>query len=446
MQKTKLTARSVSNFAQTSSERDELWDTEIGGFYIIRLKTSLSFRLKYRNTDGRQRTVTLGRYPAITADQARSLARKATGRVADGEDVQQAKADALTTGKRKQLQTLGAYLDDVYTAYQRRKKSGDGTLAMIRRHFTGWLATPMDGITPQDITRWHAVKESDGLHFDTILRAFGALKTCLNHAVKCGAIDDHQLTKCQLDKPHLSEDALAKTGTSRRYLSAAEIQQFFIGLDGYQEAKRQQRRNSRLHGKAWLPDLDLRHYVDHVVPWFLTMFYTGLRPGDLFGLQWEQVSLANRLITKTIEKTAHHQPKARSFPLSRRVVVVLEKWHGQNGKPTTGYVFPSERTGTRMDKKAMQKPWHKIRELGGLPGGLDLYTLRHNFASQLILAGADLLTVSKLMAHTDIHTTVTHYGHLRPDLAMDYVDRFADTHAPASDADSSPLTSMKGPQ
>ncbi len=435
MKKAKLTARSVSNFAKNSNERDELWDTEIGGFYIIRLKASFSFRLKYRNNYGRQRTVTLGRYPALTADQARDLARKASGRIAGGEDVQQSKAEALQSAKRLQLHTLGAYLDDVYTAHQRRKKSGDSTLSMIRRHFADWLTTPMESIGPQDIIRWHATKEAEGLHFDTILRAFGALKTCLNHAVKSDTIDGHQLIKCQLEKPHLSEEALAKTGTSRRYLTAEETQQFFTGLEAYQENKRRQRRNSRMHGKARLPDLDQTPYVDHVAPWLLTMFYTGLRPGDLFGLQWEQVNLPSRRITKTIEKTAHHQPSARSFPLSKRAGDVIEKWHEQNGKPTTGYVFPSERTGKRMDKKSMQKPWHKIRDFGGLPGDLDLYTLRHNFASQMILAGADLLTVSKLMAHTDIHTTVKHYGHLRPDLAMDYVDQFADSHTPQRKAD-----------
>ena len=42
-----------------------------------------------------------------------------------------------------------------------------------------------------------------------------------------------------------------------------------------------------------------------------------------------------------------------------------------------------------------------------------LYTLRHNFASQLIMAGVDLMTVSQLMGHTSIETTIKHYGHLR---------------------------------
>jgi len=51
--------------------------------------------------------------------------------------------------------------------------------------------------------------------------------------------------------------------------------------------------------------------------------------------------------------------------------------------------------------------------------------LRHNFASQLVMAGVDLLTVAKLMAHSDIQTTIQHYAHLRPDHTRNAVEAFA---------------------
>lgn len=73
----------------------------------------------------------------------------------------------------------------------------------------------------------------------------------------------------------------------------------------------------------------------------------------------------------------------------------------------------------------MQKPWARIRQLAGLPNDLVLYSLRHNFASQLIMNGADLLSVSKLMAHSDIQTTIEHYAHLSPNHSRDFVEDFA---------------------
>ncbi|EWH00591.1 integrase [Halomonas sp. BC04] len=73
----------------------------------------------------------------------------------------------------------------------------------------------------------------------------------------------------------------------------------------------------------------------------------------------------------------------------------------------------------------MQKPWATVRKFAGLPDDLLLYSLRHNFASQLVMAGVDLLTVSKLMAHADIQTTIKYYAHLRPDHSRDAVEAFA---------------------
>lgn len=428
----KLTASSMKKFAKDAAPKAKLWDIELRGFHALKTATGISYRLFYRNAEGKQKTPTIGRYPALTADQARDLARQMIGKVSAGEDVLEQKQEAKRAAERKVKQALGAYIDDVYKAHQRRRKSGDQTIKMLESHFADWLKKPMDSITPKNVSRWQAEKETEGLAFETSKRIFGALKTCLNHAVSTGTIDSHQLDKCQLEKPHLTDDELAEAGTARRYLSEGETTALFRGINLYQEEARRGRRNSRAHGKAHLPDLDAVEYVDHVKPWILTMFYCGFRPGDLFGLRWEHVNLNFGTIRKVIEKTAHHQGDPRTFPIAKPLIQILSTWHEQNGKPPTGYVFPSASSKSgRMDKHAMQKPWRKIRKLGGLPEDLQLYTLRHNFASQLILAGADLLSVSKLMAHEDIQTTIKHYGHLRPDLARDYIEQFAAAHTPA---------------
>jgi integrase len=430
MSKIKLTAKTLNLFSTQAQERDKVWDSELKGFHVLKLKTGISFRLFYRNAEGKQKTITLGSYPAITADQARKLTLESLGRIASGEDVQEAKQGIKTEAANRHVQTLGAYIDDIYIAYQKRKKSGEQTISTIKKHFPAWLPLPMGSISPKDVRRWQAEKETQGLHHETIKRTFGALKTCLNHAVKTGTIEAHQLTGCQLDKPHLTEEELGASGTGRRFMSDEETILFFNGIEAYQEEKRRQRRNTLAHGKPSLPDLDSLEFADHVKPWIMTMYYTGLRPGDLFGLRWDQVNLDFRTIRKTIEKTAHHQPEPRTFPISHPLISILKSWKKQNGNPATGYVFPSARTGGRMDKTSMQKPWRKIKDLSGLPSDMDLYTLRHNFASLLILLGADLLTVSKLMGHTDIQTTIKHYGHLKPDMARDYVDLFASKNTP----------------
>ena len=425
-QTAKLTARSMADFVKNSKSGSRLWDTEIKGFHARLRDSKVTFNLFYRSAEGIQRTVTIDKYPSITPDQAREIARQMMGRVASGEDIQATKKQTRDTEQQRQQQTLGAFITEVYTPYQiSRKKSGGDTIKMLQKHFVAWLGKPMGEITRKDVMSWQREKEKSGLAFETIRRTYGGLKTCLNYAVKVESINSHQLEKCQLEKPHLTESDLITAGSERRYLEETEIQAMFAGIEAYQEEKRIQRRSSRAHGKAHLPDLDQLEYVDHVAPFILTMYYTGFRPGDLLGMRWEHVNLNFKTIRKTIEKTAHHQPEPRTFPISSKAVEVLSVWHKQEGGPQAGYVFTNPITGNRFDKGAMQKPWAKIREKGGLPAGLQMYTLRHNFASKLILSGADLLTVSKLMAHTDIQTTIQHYGHLKPDMGRDIVEQFA---------------------
>ncbi|MCF4010001.1 tyrosine-type recombinase/integrase [Rheinheimera sp. UJ63] len=404
------------------SELGDVYDTKLAGFHMRIGKRRVSFRLSYRNTAGKQQVITIGHLGALTPEQARDQATAMLGAVALGQYPQQEKKANKEQAVLLQQQTLDYFLEHHYRAYQARKKSGSQTVQMIERHFERWSNVPMQSLNRNQVESWQLSKEAEGLAHDTIQRVYGALKTMLNYAVKKGVLTDNPLKHVSLEKPPVSFDTDENDTDSRRYLSDAETMAFFSALDLYQEQRRKARVNSRAHGKAHLADLSNLVYVDHVKPWLLLMYYTGFRPGDLFGLRWEHIDLQSGSISKVIEKTAHHQSDTRNFPLSAKATDVLVAWHKQHKQPARGLVFPSAVTGKRMDKKAMQKPWGKIRTLAGLPDSLNLYTLRHNFASQLISKGADLLTVSKLMAHTNIQTTIRHYGHLVQNKAKEYLD------------------------
>ncbi|WP_431023305.1 tyrosine-type recombinase/integrase [Halomonas sp. H5] len=433
----KLTKRALDRLAQEMPEGEEVWDTELPGYHVRGRKGWLALRVSYYNTARKRRVLTLGRYGTRTAAQAREEARKALAIVAQGGDPRAVLEEARAEAERQHQQTLRAYLEGPYTAFQNRRKDGKGTLRRIARDFPDWLDKPMGSLARADVERWQAAQETakkpkdkkepppKPRAFATLKRSYDALQALLAHAAERKVIPEHPLKGVKLQKPALSEEELAEQGTERRYLEPEEVKALFAGLEAYQETKRAQRRNSRTHGKPYLPDLDSIAYVDHVKPWILAMFYTGFRPGDLFGLRWEHVNLSFGTIRKVVEKTAHHQPDPMTFPLCRPLAEILHRWHQQQGEPKTGLVFPSPVNGKRMAQTAMQRPWATIRELGGLPEGLQLYTLRHNFASQLVMAGADILTVSKLMAHSSIETTIQFYAHLAPDHKRSAVDLFA---------------------
>lgn len=427
MNKEKVTATFAAKFIRENPTRQRLWDIELGGFYLLSLGNGKgSWRVKYRAQDGRPREITIGQYPAMTPEQARKEAKIAINLADTGNDPLQARDDKKQEALKLKEQTMRAYLAGAYSVYQSSRKSGQQTLSILHNHFADWLDRPMTELKPADVLAWQGKKTTEGLHFATMTRSYGAVHGLLNHAVKYQAITHNPLKGTTLQKPAMTDNELGQSGGERRYLNIDEVKTLFTGLDAYQDKIRQQRRSSRAHGKPHLPDLDVVTFVDHVKPFVSLAYYTGFRSGDLFGLCWEHINFDFGFIRKTIEKTAHHIPEPRTFDLSHAALSVLNLWWLQHDKPKSGFVFPSKSSESgRMNKNAMQTPWATIKKLSGLPEELDLYSLRHNFASQLVMSGADLLTVSKLMAHTDINTTIKHYGHLQPNMARKWVNEFA---------------------
>lgn len=422
----KLTDGELTKLAKAPPNED-VFDTDLPGYHVRPGKRGLTFRLYYRTKAGKQRILTIGRYGPLNGTQARADAKQALAVVTQGGDPRAVLEEKKEEAKRQEQQTLRAYLDGPYELYQNRRKDGAGTLRRIKKDFPDWLDKPMGSITRADVERWQADQEAaeKPRAFLTLKRSYDALHALLAHAADRKVITANPLGGVKLQKPALTADQLAEHGAERRYLEHEEVEALFAGIEAYQEQKRRQRRSSREHGKSYLPDLDHVTYVDHVAPWILTAYHTGLRPGDITGLRWEQLDFERRQIRKVIEKTAHKRPEPQTFPMSKAIIDVLKTWHRQQDEPKTGLVFPSARTGGRMDRTAMQKPWATVRKLGGLPADLQLYTLRHNFASQLVMAGVDLLTVSRLMAHSSIETTIKFYAHLAPDHKRDAVELFS---------------------
>ncbi len=71
-------------------------------------------------------------------------------------------------------------------------------------------------------------------------------------------------------------------------------------------------------------------------------------------------------------------------------------------------------SGVRFSwRKYLYRDIRAIAEKAGIKG-MGVHTLRHTFASHLVMAGVDLATVQKLMGHSSITTTMI-YAHLAPD-------------------------------
>src|SRR4051812_1733221 len=70
--------------------------------------------------------------------------------------------------------------------------------------------------------------------------------------------------------------------------------------------------------------------------------------------------------------------------------------------------------GKPLHNNAVTYRWRQARKRGGL-GHLRLHDLRHFYASGLIAAGCDVVTVQRALGHASANTTLATYSHLWPD-------------------------------
>ncbi len=130
---------------------------------------------------------------------------------------------------------------------------------------------------------------------------------------------------------------------------------------------------------------------------------TGMRRGELFRLQWDDVDFERGFIHIRDPKGGQDQ----KIPLNSKARELLES-HPRTVSP---YVFPGRGGRKRVD---INQQVNEIKEAAGLPRDFRaLHGLRHVYASMLASSGqVDLYTLQKLLTHKNPNMT-QRYAHLR---------------------------------
>ena len=143
-------------------------------------------------------------------------------------------------------------------------------------------------------------------------------------------------------------------------------------------------------------------------PIFFAFLNTGMRKGELLNLEWADVDFDRRKIKIRAKDDWTPKTAEREIPINNQLIEVLKRLKGNHKKGTL--VFQDERSGP-IENNRLRKRLMSLTKRCGFPDATKLHTLRHTFASHLVMKGVDLPTVSKLMGHTDIETTMI-YSHL----------------------------------
>lgn len=159
-------------------------------------------------------------------------------------------------------------------------------------------------------------------------------------------------------------------------------------------------------------------------PFLLVAVRTGLRQGELRGLQWGDVDLEGRRVrvARAFTQTGWETPKSgqgRTVDLAADALEVLRSLRPPR-PARTALVFPGP-SGSPLDEKAIYEACKAASSAAGLGRTVSAHKLRHTFASHHAMRGTPLPVLQAWLGHADIGTTMR-YAHLCPSTAAQFAD------------------------
>lgn len=308
--------------------------------------------------DGRRKKVSLG---AVSSREARDIATRT-------------ERELLLNGwpdKRPGSLSLSEFMSQ-YLEYCVATKSG--STVKTDRYALQTFSKFIGNVALSDITtdrieefRLHLLRKVTPSSTNVVLRH---LKSAMSWAAQRGMISTSPAAKVKLNR--------VTRNTHMRFLDDGEIQHLRDAIGD---------------------DPQLRRVVDFAL-------WTGLRRNEIINLQWSDVDLNRKvLIVSNKEGFRTKSGKSRSIPLNTQLVAMLTEMKTVSCRPDDR-VFP-------VNYWTLGQHYRKAARNAGL-GGITLHTLRHTFASHLIMAGADVRSVQELLGHHDISVTMI-YSHLSRD-------------------------------
>lgn len=149
----------------------------------------------------------------------------------------------------------------------------------------------------------------------------------------------------------------------------------------------------------------------------LLSLYTGLRIGELCALCWSDIKADHITVNKTMQRLKDdnggtkifiNSPKSdcskRIIPLPEFLKPVINQF-----RKSDGFVLSSD-TKKYIEPRLMQIKFEKIITETGIEKA-NFHCLRHTFATRCIESGFDIKSLSEILGHSDVKTTLNRYVH-----------------------------------
>jgi len=151
----------------------------------------------------------------------------------------------------------------------------------------------------------------------------------------------------------------------------------------------------------------------------LLSLYTGLRVGEVCGLMWGDIDFDKSILTvrrtaqririgdhktQIIADTPKSRTSRRSIPIPRFIMKLLRDSRSDDNH----YVLSDSEI--IIEPRTLQRRFKSILKKADLPS-VSYHSLRHAFATNCLQAGFDVKTLSEILGHASVETTLNRYVH-----------------------------------
>ena len=344
------------------------WNYGFGSIYTRKTKRGDRWCIDYRNVQG-QRIREVVR-EAQNRGEALIVLQKKVAETFDGKFHPLRKKDSITFSHLAET-----YIENYAKVKKRSWKTDKGYIEKSMNPF--FKDALISRITPLDIEKYIKCRLDDGVTRTTVNRCLQILKRMFNLAIDWGYTVENPVRKVRLfsEKDNLKERIL-DVGEEVRLLEASP---------------------------------------EHLKPIIIMALNTGMRRGEILGLRWANIDFERKIIK--VDKTKSGDQ--RFIEMNSTLLELLRRLRMAN--PGSEYVFSNFRT--RQPFVEVGKAFRRACKVAGI-AGVRFHDLRHTFASRLIEAGVDIITVKELLGHSSVKIT-ERYTHTRNELKRRAVEKLA---------------------
>lgn len=399
----RLNDKAVREQVPEEGRHVQVFDTEVRGFSIrILASGNRCFSLDYRFA-GRQRRMTIGRWPEWTVTAARERARDLRRMIDEGGD---------PLGTRGELREAPRFSDMIdrylveHIPHLAKTNASDQQSMLTKLVKPHWGKKLVAEITPHDVAKLLNIiakgraRPSKEKPNNRARKLQGAKPTPIR-ANRVGEVLRKMFTLAigwgwRTDNP-ASAFKKRLENERERFLSQEEIGKLAEVLDAAMD--------QRAAGIIRLCML------------------TGSRVGEVRQARFEQFNLELGSWSKPAATTK--QRKIHRIPISADVAAIVRQRQLLVPKANP-WLFPGDTPGQPV--KEIRRFWINVQKDAKLPD-VRIHDLRHTFASLLVSGGASLEMIGKLLGHSQMQTT-QRYAHLMDSPLRAGVDAVASMFRP----------------